>query len=298
MNKKHLLLIVCIGSLSLSGCQSKEKTEFTGNRAIVMNFVSSIEEDADSREIYKQLAGQISNWYGGEESTVEVKETTAAIQESIAQVDQTCAWTTALENYKALKNKPSMLENYLCRLEPGMYITGYDMPSGKYRVAVESSDHKINCIVLKEHERIQPGNRDDSNSKYGVYTHTLDLPDNTVVQLGRPTYFVNIGKITGKLSDDTDMSEEYMEGLSSTDLYLLAKCNKKPDVNLSGKVIKLYQDGAAISSGQDVFRIRTSKELQNQTRVEFTGKVSDVFESGDIKSAVIDVDKDSITIIK
>ena len=298
MNKKHLLLIVCIGSLCLSGCHSKEKTEFTGNRAIVMNFVSSIEEDADSREIYKQLAGQISDWYGGEESTVVVKETTAVAQESTEQVEQTCAWNTAIEKYKTLKNKPSMLENYLCRLEPGMYITGYDMPSGKYRVALESSDHKINCIVLKDHDRIQPGNRDDSDSKYGVYTHTLDLPDNTVVQLGRPTYFVNIGQITGKISDDTDMSDEYMEGLSSTDLYLLAKCNKRPEVNLSGKVIKLYQDGAAVSSGQDVFRVRTSKELHNQERVEFTGKVSEVFESGEIKSAVIDVDKDSITIIK
>lgn len=298
MNKKHLLLIVCIGSLGLSGCHSKEKTEFTGNRAIVMNFVSSIEEDEDSREIYKQLAGQISDWYGGEESTVVVKETTDAAQESTEQVEQTCAWNTAIEKYKTLKNKPSMLENYLCRLEPGMYITGYDMPSGKYRVALESSDHKINCIVLKDHDRIQPGNRDDSDSKYGVYTHTLDLPDNTVVQLGRPTYFVNIGQITGKISDDTDMSDEYMEGLSSTDLYLLAKCNKRPEVNLSGKVIKLYQDGAAVSSGQDVFRVRTSKELHNQERIEFTGKVSEVFEPGDIKSAVIDVDKDSITIIK
>lgn len=298
MNKKHLLLIVCIGSLCLSGCHSKEKTEFTGNRAIVMNFVSSIEEDADSREIYKQLAGQISDWYGGEESTVEVKETTAVAQESTEQVEQTCAWNTAIEKYKTLKNKPSMLENYLCRLEPGMYITGYDMPSGKYRVALESSDHKINCIVLKDHDRVQPGNRDDSDSKYGVYTHTLDLPDNTVVQLGRPTYFVNIGQITGKISDDTDMSDEYMEGLSSTDLYLLAKCNKRPEVNLSGKVIKLYQDGAAVSSGQDVFRVRTSKELHNQERVEFTGRVSEVFESGEIKSAVIDADKDSITIIK
>lgn len=298
MNKKHLLLIVCIGSLCLSGCHSKEKAEFTGNRAIVMNFVSSIEEDADSREIYKQLAGQISDWYGGEESTVGVKETTTIAQESTEQAEQTCAWNTAIEKYKTLKNKPSMLENYLCRLEPGMYITGYDMPSGKYRVALESSDHKINCIVLKDHDRIQPGNRDDSDSKYGVYTHTLDLPDNTVVQLGRPTYFVNIGQITGKISDDTDMSDEYMEGLSSTDLYLLAKCNKRPEVNLSGKVIKLYQDGAAVSSGQDVFRVRTSKELHNQERVEFTGKVSEMFESGEIKSAVIDVDKDSITIIK
>ena len=81
------------------------------------------------------------------------------------------------------------------------------MPAGKYRIALETSDHRINCIVLKDHDRIQPGNRDDSDSKYGVYTYTLDLPDNTIVQLGRQTYFVGLGKL-GDMNDDIDMSDE------------------------------------------------------------------------------------------
>lgn len=296
MKNKQLLLVVCIGSLMVGCSNKKESTEFTGNRAIVMNFVSQVEEDANSKDIYKNLANQISEWYAGDEPSTEHIEETVAVKKEDTST-KASIWEDAINSYTSLKNKPSMLNSYLCRLDPGIYITGYDIPAGQYRIALETSDHKINCIVLKEHDRIQPGNRDDSNSKYGVYEYTLDLPENTIVQLGRQTYFSNIGKLGG-LNSDTDMSEKYFEGLSATDLYLLASCNKIPDVQLSGKVIKLYQDGAAVSNGQNIFRVRTTKNLQNQQRIEFTGKVAEVFESGEIKSAVIDVDSQSITEIK
>ena len=308
MRKKHIILIaLAIGVLA--GCSNKEaeSDEISGNRAIVYDFVNNNKEDSSTREIYHRLAseiiefngkdetitvenaviandtgaGNITDDYNSEESKVETNEEDDATVENVE-----IAWNTRINNIT------EEYSSYDSVLAPGIYISGYDIPSGKFRIATETPNHGINCLVLETHQRIQPGNFD--NSTEGLYRYTLEIPDNTIVQLGSNTYFEKLDS-EFEIDNDNDMSDRYFYNLSATELYLLAYIGKKPTVEVEGTIIKKYSDGYAIMYDDSVTKVEIDdKKYAEGDKLLAEGVLEGTFESGTVKSGIIKVTEEGI----
>lgn len=293
MIKKHVILIaLAIGVLT--GCSHKEaeSSEISGNRAIVLNFVNNNEEDSSTREIYHRLASEIIEFNGKDTETAKVDNGSDESKVDTTEVDDTTvenveiAWDTGRSNITEEYN------SYDSLLAPGIYISGYDIPSGKFRIATETPNHGINCLVLETHQRIQPGNFD--NSTDGLYRYTLEIPDNTIVQLGSRTYFEKLDS-EFEIDNDNDMSDRYFYNLSSTELYLLAYIGKKPTVEIEGTIIKKYSDGYAVMYDDSVTKVETdNREYAEGDKLLAEGVLKGTFESGSIKSGIIKVTEEDI----
>ena len=305
MRKKHIILIaLAIGILV--GCSNKEaeSDEISGNRAIVLNFVNNNKEDSSTREIYHRLASEIIEFNGkGEHITVEnvgiandigtgnitdeYNSEESKTEEDDATVENVeIAWDTGTGNIT------DEYSSYDSVLAPGIYISGYDIPSGKFRIATKTPNHGINCLVLETHQRIQPGNFD--NSIDGLYRYTLEIPDNTIVQLGSNTYFEKLDS-EFEIDNDNDMSDRYFYNLSATELYLLAYIGKKPTVEVEGTIIKKYSDGYAIMYDDSVTKVEiANKEYAEGDKLLAEGVLEGTFESGTVKSGIIKVTEEDI----
>ena len=301
MRKKHIILIALAMGI-LVGCSNKEAEsgEISGNRAIVLNFVNNNKEDSSNRELYQKLASEIIK-FNGKEETITVENV------GIANDTET---DNVTDEYNSEESKVETIENveiawnigtgniteeyssYDSVLAPGIYISGYDIPSGKFRIATETPNHNINCLVLETHQRIQPGNFD--NSTEGLYRYTLEIPDNTIVQLGSNTYFEKLD-FEFEIDTDNDMSDRYFYNLSATELYLLAYIGKKPTVEVEGTIIKKYSDGYAIMYDDSVTKVEIAdKEYAEGDKLLAEGVLEGTFESGTVKSGIIKVTEEGI----
>ena len=308
MKRKHIILIALAMGI-LVGCSNKEaeSNEISGNRAIVLNFVNNNKEDSSTRELYHRLASEIIE-FNGKEETITVEN--AGIANDIgtdnitdehnseeSKVETTEKDDTTAENVEiawniGTGNITDEYNSYDSVLAPGIYISGYDIPSGKFRIATETPNHGINCLVLETHQRIQPGNFD--NSTEGLYRYTLEIPDNTVVQLGSSTYFEKLDSEL-EIDTDNDMSDRYFYNLSATELYLLAYIGKKPIVEVEGTIIKKYSDGYAIMYDDSVAKVEiANKEYAEGDKLLAEGILEGTFESGSIKSGIIKVTEEDI----
>lgn len=308
MRKKHIILIALAMGI-LVGCSNKEAEsgEISGNRAIVLNFVNNNKEDSSTREIYHRLASEIIEFNGkGEPITVE----NVGIANDIGTDNITDEDNSEKSKVKTTEEDDATVENveiawnigtgnitdeyssYDSVLAPGIYISGYDIPSGKFRIATETPNHGINCLVLETHQRIQPGNFD--NSTEGVYRYTLEIPDNTIVQLGSNTYFEKLDS-EFEIDNDNDMSDRYFYNPSATELYLLAYIGKKPTVEVEGTIIKKYSDGYAIMYDDSVTKVEiANKEYAEGDKLLAEGVLEGTFESGTVKSGIIKVTEEGI----
>lgn len=270
------------------------KEEYNTNREIVYNFVQDTQEKTDAeKEVYKALVDIISEYNSGSEiaseSTEETLIETENIAEETSEIRQVSAWHSGTKSFEGIKSElPSVLQSMDLKLDAGVYVTPYDIPAGKYMIALDTPNHQINCMTMQDHNRIQPGNADYTYQKDGIYRYTLELPENTIVQLGSTTYLQKLDRDSVVMYDNTDMSGTYFENLSATDLYLLAYAGKKPDVRVVGKVLKVYSNGYAIMNGNDIISVLTdNKEYTEGDEVEFIGTLTRTFETGNIKSGVI-----------
>lgn len=307
MKKKHIIL-VALAMVILAGCSNKEaeSDEISGNRAIVLNFVNNNKEDRNTRELYQRLASEIIEFNGkGENITVE----NAGIANDIgtgniideynseeSKVETTELDDTQVENVEiawdtGTGNITDEYSSYDSVLAPGIYISGYDIPSGKFRIATETPNHGINCLVIETHQRIQPGNFD--NSTEGLYRYTLEIPDDTIVQLGSNTYFEKLDS-EFEIDTDNDMSDRYFYNPSATELYLLAYIGKKPTVEVEGTIIKKYSDGYAIMYDDSVTKVETNKDYTEGDKLIAEGILEGTFESGTVKSGIIKVTEEGI----
>ena len=303
MRKKHIILIALAMGI-LVGCSNKEaeSNEISGNRAIVLNFVNNNKEDSSTREIYHRLASEIIE-FNGKEETIAVENVEIANDTGISNItdeynsEESKAENTEAENVEIAwdvgkGNITEEYNSYDSALAPGIYISGYDIPSGKFRIATETPNHDINCLVLETHQRIQPGNFD--NSTEGLYRYTLEIPDNTIVQLGSNTYFEKLDS-EFEIDNDNDMSDRYFYNLSATELYLLAYIGKKPTVEVEGTIIKKYSDGYAIMYDDSVTKVEiANKEYAEGDKLLAEGILEGTFESGSIKSGIIKVTEEDI----
>lgn len=308
MRKKHIILIALAMGI-LAGCSNKEAEsyEISGNRAIVLNFVNNHKEDSSTREIYHRLASEIIEFNGKEEHiTVE----NAGIANDIGTDNITDEYNSEESKVETAEEDDATVENieiawdigtgnitdeyssYDSVLAPGIYISGYDIPSGKFMIATETPNHGINCLVLETHQRIQPGNFD--NSTEGLYRYTLEIPDNTIVQLGSNTYFEKLDS-EFEIDNDNDMSDRYFYNLSATELYLLAYIGKKPTVEIEGTIIKKYSDGYAIMYDDSVTKVEIAdREYAEGDKLLAEGVLEGTFESGTVKSGIIKVTEEDI----
>lgn len=301
MRKKHIILIALAMGI-LAGCSSKEaeSDEISGNRAIVLNFVNNNKEDSSTREIYHRLASEIIKFNGKDETitvenvgiandtgtgnTTDEHNSEESKVETVENVE--IAWDTGTGNIT------DEYSSYDSVLAPGIYISGYDIPSGKFRIATKTPNHGINCLVLETHQRIQPGNFD--NSIDGLYRYTLEIPDNTIVQLGTNTYFEKLDS-EFEIDTDNDMSDRYFYNPSATELYLLAYIGKKPTVEIEGTIIKKYSDGYAIMYDDSVTKVEIdNKEYAEGDKLLAEGVLEGTFESGTVKSGIIKVTEEDI----
>lgn len=303
MRKKHIILIALAMGI-LVGCSNKEaeSNEISGNRAIVLNFVNNNKEDSSTREIYHRLASEIIE-FNGKEETIAVENVGIANDTGTSNItdeynsEESKAETTEAENVEiawdvGTGNITDEYNSYDSLLAPGIYISGYDIPSGKFRIATETPNHDINCLVLETHQRIQPGNFD--NSTEGLYRYTLEIPDNTIVQLGSNTYFEKLDS-EFEIDNDNDMSDRYFYNLSATELYLLAYIGKNPTVEVEGTIIKKYSDGYAIMYDDSVTKVEiANKEYAEGDKLLAEGILEGTFESGSIKSGIIKVTEEDI----
>lgn len=308
MRKKHIILVALAMGI-LAGCSGKgaEGYEIGGNRAIVYDFVSNNKEDNNTRELYKKLASEIIEFNGTYKKTVTVENAGIAndiVTDNIideynseeSKIETTEVNDTTVESAEiawdiGTGNITDEYNSYDSVLAPGIYISGYDIPSGKFRIATETPNHGINCLVLETHQRIQPGNFD--NSTEGLYRYTLEIPDNTIVQLGSNTYFEKLDS-EFEIDNDNDMSDRYFYNLSATELYLLAYIGKKPTVEVEGTIIKKYSDGYAIMYDDSVTKVNTNKDYAEGDKLLAEGILEDTFESGSIKSGIIKVAEEDI----
>lgn len=305
MKKKHIILIALAMGI-LVGCSDKEaeSDEISGNRAIVLNFVNNNKEDSSTREIYHRLASEIIE-FNGKEETITVENAGIAndtvtdniTDEYNSEESKTEEDDVTVENIEiawdiGTGNITDEYSSYDSVLAPGIYISGYDIPSGKFRIATETPNHNINCLVLETHQRIQPGNFD--NSTEGVYRYTLEIPDNTIVQLGSNTYFEKLDS-EFEIDTDNDMSDRYFYNLSATELYLLAYTGKKPTIEVEGTIIKKYSDGYAIMYDDSVTKVETDdKDYAEGDKLLAEGFLEGTFESGTVKSGIIKVTEEDI----
>lgn len=305
MRKKHIILVALAMGI-LVGCSNKEaeSNEINGNRAIVLNFVNNNKEDSSTREIYHRLASEIIE-FNGKEETITVENAGIAndtvtdnitdeynSEESKTEEDDVTVENVEIAWDVGTGNITEEYSSYDSVLAPGIYISGYDIPSGKFRIATETPNHNINCLVLETHQRIQPGNFD--NSTEGLYSYTLEIPDNTIVQLGSNTYFE---KLDSEFEIDTnnDMSDRYFYNLSATELYLLAYTGKKPTIEVEGTIIKKYSDGYAIMYDDSVTKVETDdKDYAEGDKLLAEGVLEGTFESGTVKSGIIKVTEEGI----
>lgn len=307
MRKKPIILVALAMGI-LVGCSNKEAEsgEISGNRAIVLNFVNNNKEDRSTRELYQRLASEIIEFNGKDETiTVEnagiandtgTSNITDDYNSKESKVETTEVDDTQVENVEiawdtGTGNITDEYSSYDSVLAPGIYISGYDIPSGKFRIATKTPNHGINCLVLETHQRIQPGNFD--NSIDGLYRYTLEIPDNTIVQLGTNTYFEKLDS-EFEIDNDTDMSDRYFYNLSATELYLLAYIGKKPTVEVEGTIIKKYSDGYAIMYDDSVTKVNTNKDYAEGDKLLAEGILEGTFESGSIKSGIIKVAEEDI----
>lgn len=308
MRKKHIILIALAMGI-LAGCSNKEaeSDEISGNRAIVLNFVNNNKEDSSTREIYHRLASEIIEFNGKDETiTVEnagiandtgTSNITDDYNSEESKVETAEVNDTTVENVEiawniGTGNITDEYSSYDSVLAPGIYISGYDIPSGKFRIATKTPNHGINCLVLETHQRIQPGNFD--NSTEGLYRYTLEIPDNTIVQLGSNTYFEKLDS-EFEIDTDNDMSDRYFYNLSATELYLLAYIGKKPTVEVEGTIIKKYSDGYAIMYDDSVTKVEiANKEYAEGDKLLAEGVLEGTFESGTVKSGIIKVTEEDI----
>ena len=308
MRKKHIILIALAMGI-LVGCSNKEAEsgEISGNRAIVLNFVNNNKEDSSTRELYQRLASEIIEFNGKDETiTVEnagiandtgTSNITDDYNSKESKVETTEVDDTQVENVEiawniGTGNITDEYSSYDSVLAPGIYISGYDIPSGKFRIATETPNHGINCLVLETHQRIQPGNFD--NSIDGLYRYTLEIPDNTIVQLGTNTYFEKLDS-EFEIDTDNDMSDRYFYNLSATELYLLAYIGKKPTVEVEGTIIKKYSDGYAIMYDDSVTKVEIAdREYAEGDKLLAEGVLEGTFESGTVKSGIIKVTEEDI----
>lgn len=305
MRKKHIILVALAMGI-LVGCSNKEaeSNEINGNRAIVLNFVNNNKEDSSTREIYHRLASEIIE-FNGKEETITVENAGIAndtvtdnitdeynSEESKTEEDDVTVENVEIAWDVVTGNITEEYSSYDSVLAPGIYISGYDIPSGKFRIATETPNHNINCIVLETHQRIQPGNFD--NSTEGLYSYTLEIPDNTIVQLGSNTYFEKLDS-EFEIDTDNDMSDRYFYNLSATELYLLAYIGKKPTVEVEGTIIKKYSDGYAIMYDDSVTKVEiANKEYAEGDKLLAEGVLEGTFESGTVKSGIIKVTEEDI----
>lgn len=308
MRKKHIILIALAMGI-LVGCSNKEAEsgEISGNRAIVLNFVNNNKEDSSTRELYQRLASEIIEFNGKDETiTVEnagiandtgTSNITDDYNSKESKVETTEVDDTQVENVEiawniGTGNITDEYNSYDSVLAPGIYISGYDIPSGKFRIATETPNHGINCLVLETHQRIQPGNFD--NSIDGLYRYTLEIPDNTIVQLGTNTYFEKLDS-EFEIDTDNDMSDRYFYNPSATELYLLAYIGKKPTVEIEGTIIKKYSDGYAIMYDDSVTKVEIAdREYAEGDKLLAEGVLEGTFESGTVKSGIIKVTEEDI----
>ena len=308
MRKKHIILIALAMGI-LVGCSNKEAEsgEISGNRAIVLNFVNNNKEDSSTRELYQRLASEIIEFNGKDETiTVEnagiandtgTSNITDDYNSKESKVETTEVDDTQVENVEiawniGTGNITDEYSSYDSVLAPGIYISGYDIPSGKFRIATETPNHNINCLVLETHQRIQPGNFD--NSTEGLYRYTLEIPDNTIVQLGTNTYFEKLDS-EFEIDTDNDMSDRYFYNPSATELYLLAYIGKKPTVEIEGTIIKKYSDGYAIMYDDSVTKVEIAdREYAEGDKLLAEGVLEGTFESGTVKSGIIKVTEEGI----
>lgn len=305
MRKKHIILIALAMGI-LVGCSNKEAEsgEISGNRAIVLDFVNNNKEDNSTREIYHRLASEIIEFNGkGQPITVEnvgiANDTgTGNItdeynnEESKTEEDDATVENVEIAWDVGTGNITEEYSSYDSVLAPGIYISGYDIPSGKFRIATKTPNHGINCLVLETHQRIQPGNFD--NSTEGLYRYTLEIPDNTIVQLGSNTYFEKLDS-EFEIDTDNDMSDRYFYNLSATELYLLAYIGKNPTVEVEGTIIKKYSDGYAIMYDDSVTKVEIAdKEYAEGDKLLAEGVLEGTFESGTVKSGIIKVTEEGI----
>lgn len=308
MRKKHIILIA-LAMVILVGCSNKEAEsgEISGNRAIVLNFVNNNKEDSSTRELYQRLASEIIEFNGKDETiTVEnagiandtgTSNITDDYNSKESKVETTEVDDTQVENVEiawniGTGNITDEYSSYDSVLAPGIYISGYDIPSGKFRIATETPNHNINCLVLETHQRIQPGNFD--NSTEGLYRYTLEIPDNTIVQLGTNTYFEKLDS-EFEIDTDNDMSDRYFYNPSATELYLLAYIGKKPTVEIEGTIIKKYSDGYAIMYDDSVTKVEIAdREYAEGDKLLAEGVLEGTFESGTVKSGIIKVTEEGI----
>lgn len=305
MKKKHIILIALAMGI-LVGCSDKEaeSDEISGNRAIVLNFVNNNKEDSSTREIYHRLASEIIE-FNGKEETITVENAGIAndtvtdnitdeynSEESKTEEDDVTVENVEIAWDVGTGNITEEYSSYDSVLAPGIYISGYDIPSGKFRIATETPNHNINCLVLETHQRIQPGNFD--NSTEGLYSYTLEIPDNTIVQLGSNTYFEKLDS-EFEIDTDNDMSDRYFYNPSATELYLLAYIGKKPTVEVEGTIIKKYSDGYAIMYDDSVTKVETDdKDYAEGDKLLAEGFLEGTFESGTVKSGIIKVTEEDI----
>lgn len=305
MKKKHIILIALAMGI-LVGCSDKEaeSDEISGNRAIVLNFVNNNKEDSSTREIYHRLASEIIE-FNGKEETITVENAGIAndtvtdnitdeynSEESKTEEDDVTVENVEIAWDVGTGNITEEYSSYDSVLAPGIYISGYDIPSGKFRIATETPNHNINCLVLETHQRIQPGNFD--NSTEGLYSYTLEIPDNTIVQLGSNTYFEKLDS-EFEIDTDNDMSDRYFYNLSATELYLLAYTGKKPTIEVEGTIIKKYSDGYAIMYDDSVTKVETDdKDYAEGDKLLAEGFLEGTFESGTVKSGIIKVTEEDI----
>lgn len=308
MRKKHIIFIALAMGI-LVGCSNKEaeSDEISGNRAIVLNFVNNNKEDSSTREIYHRLASEIIEFNGkgkpitvenaGIANDIETDNATDEYNSKESKVETTEEDDATVENVEIAWDvgKDNITEEYNSYdsvLAPGIYISGYDIPSGKFRIATETPNHNINCLVLETHQRIQPGNFD--NSIEGLYRYTLEIPDNTIVQLGSNTYFEKFDS-EFEIDNDNDMSDRYFYNLSATELYLLAYIGKKPTVEVEGTIIKKYSDGYAIMYDDSVTKVEIAdKDYAEGDKLLAEGVLEGTFESGTVRSGIIKVTEEGI----
>ena len=108
MKRQWLFVVLAISLGSLTGCGNK----YTGNRAVVYNFIKSTDEDWKTRALYAKLAKEITEYNAGgslEETESDIEETSKVTETQDIKMEKASekmekasenVWNKAVSEYK------------------------------------------------------------------------------------------------------------------------------------------------------------------------------------------------------